>query len=52
MDINAPSITDKSFNNNRDSLAYLLNNLFQDKSTKEYINILIKSRNKKNVMFY
>ena len=47
MDINAPSITDKSFNNNRDSLAYLLNNLFQDKSTKEYINILIKSRNKK-----
>ena len=46
MDINAPSITDKSFNNNRDSLAYLLNNLFQDKSTKEYINILIKSRNK------
>ena len=38
MDINAPSITDKSFNNNRDSLAYLLNNLFQDKSTKEYIN--------------
>jgi cell division protein FtsI (penicillin-binding protein 3) len=44
MDINAPSITNKLYKANRDSLAYLLSNLFHDKSAKDYLKILNKAR--------
>lgn len=44
VDINAPSITDKLFSENRDSLALCLSNLFQDKSQKEYLRILRTAR--------
>ncbi len=44
VDINAPSITDKIFKANRDSLALQLSNLFGDKSEREYLKILNKAR--------
>ncbi len=44
VDINAPSITDKIYKSNRDSLALALSNLFEDKSEKEYLKILNKAR--------
>ncbi len=44
VDINAPSITDKIYKANRDSLALALSNLFEDKSEKEYLKILNKAR--------
>lgn len=44
MDINAPSITDKIYKSNRDSLSFLLSKLFHDKSPKEYLKILNKAR--------
>ncbi len=44
VDINAPSITDKLYKSNRDSLAISLSNLFHDKSTNDYLKILNKAR--------
>lgn len=48
VDINAPSITDKFYKENRDSLCLMLSNLFQDKSKREYIKILDKARKEKD----
>jgi len=48
IDINAPGITDKLFRSNRDSLAYLLSHLFEDKSEREYLSILNKARKAKD----
>ena len=44
VDINAPSITDKIFKANKDSLALCLSKLFKDKSKREYLNLLEKAR--------
>ncbi|MBL7919523.1 MAG: transpeptidase family protein [Bacteroidia bacterium] len=44
VDINAPSITEKIYKANRDSLALSLSNLFEDKSSREYLKILNKAR--------
>jgi cell division protein FtsI (penicillin-binding protein 3) len=44
VDINAPSITEKFYRANRDSLALLLSELFHDKSPREYLRILNKAR--------
>lgn len=44
VDINVPGIDDKLFNNKKDSLAYLLSDLFKDKSKKEYLRILRNAR--------
>lgn len=44
VDINAPSITDKLYNANRDSLSLLLSNLFHDKSPRDYLKLLNKAR--------
>ena len=44
MDINAPSITDKIYKSNRDSLSFLLSKLFRDKTPKDYLKILNKAR--------
>ncbi|MDX2171676.1 MAG: penicillin-binding protein [Bacteroidota bacterium] len=48
VDINAPSIDDKLYKSNRDSLAYLLSNLFKDKSSREYLKILNSARKAKD----
>lgn len=48
VDICAPSIDDKLFKENRDSLAYSLSNLFKDKSQSEYLKILKKARKEKD----
>jgi len=48
VDINAPSIDDKIFKENRDSLSYSLSKLFGDKSEVEYLKILRKARNDKD----
>lgn len=44
VDINAPSITEKIYKENRDSLSLSLSKLFHDKSPKEYLKILNKAR--------
>ncbi len=44
VDINAKSISEKFYKDNRDSLTLLLSNLFKDKSQKEYLRILNKAR--------
>jgi cell division protein FtsI (penicillin-binding protein 3) len=44
VDINAPSITDKMFRENRDSLSLMLSSLFSDKSQREYLLLLNKAR--------
>lgn len=46
VDINAPSIDKKLFDNNIDSLSFCLSNLFKDKSTQAYTKILRKARKK------
>jgi cell division protein FtsI (penicillin-binding protein 3) len=46
VDINAPSIDKKLFENNIDSLSFCLSNLFKDKSTQAYTKILRKARKK------
>jgi cell division protein FtsI (penicillin-binding protein 3) len=46
IDINAPSIDKKLFDNNIDSLSFCLSNLFKDKSTQAYTKILRKARKK------
>lgn len=48
VDINAPSITDKLYRSNRDSLAFCLSNLFGDKSAREYLKILNNARQQKD----
>jgi cell division protein FtsI (penicillin-binding protein 3) len=45
VDINAPSIDKKLFENKVDSLGMMFANLFQDKSAKQYTKILRKARN-------
>jgi cell division protein FtsI (penicillin-binding protein 3) len=44
VDINTPGITEEVYKHNRDSLAFCLNKLFQDKSAREYLKILNKAR--------
>jgi cell division protein FtsI (penicillin-binding protein 3) len=44
VDINAPSITDKIFSENRDSLSMLLSGLFSDRSPSDYLRLLNKAR--------
>lgn len=44
IDVNAPGIDKKTFNDNKDSLAYKLSELFNDKSKKEYLKILKDAR--------
>lgn len=46
IDINAPSIDKKLFDNNIDSLSFCLSNLFKDNSTQAYTKILRKARKK------
>jgi cell division protein FtsI (penicillin-binding protein 3) len=46
VDINAPSVTEKLFKENKDSLALSLSSLFHDKSSREYLKILNTARNK------
>jgi len=48
VDINTPAITDKLYKANRDSLSFLLSDLFQDKSAKDYLKILNKARRDKD----
>ncbi|MDI1356265.1 MAG: penicillin-binding protein [bacterium] len=48
VDINTPSITDKLFRANRDSLAYSLSNLFQDRSQAEYLKLLKTARKERD----
>lgn len=48
VDINAPSITDKLYKENRDSLALLLSGLFHEKGPNEYLKILNKARKDKD----
>jgi cell division protein FtsI (penicillin-binding protein 3) len=45
VDINAPSIDKKLFNDKVDSLGMMLADLFKDKTTKQYTKILRKARN-------
>ncbi len=45
VDINAPSIDKKLFNDKVDSLGMMLADLFKDKTAKQYIKILRKARN-------
>lgn len=48
VDINAPSIDDKLYKSNRDSLAFLLSELFNDKSKRDYLKILNSARKAKD----
>lgn len=48
VDINAPSITEKFYKDNRDSLTFLLSSLFHDKGPREYLKILNKARRDKD----
>ena len=48
VDINTPSIDDKLYKSNRDSLSYLLSNLFNDKSPRDYLKILNTARKSKD----
>lgn len=48
VDINAPSITDPLYKENRDSLALCLSQLFKDKSKREYLSLLNKARRDKD----
>lgn len=48
VDINAPGITEKLFKKNRDSLAFLLSELFGDKTEKEYLKLLNTARKEKD----
>jgi cell division protein FtsI (penicillin-binding protein 3) len=44
VDINAPSITDKIYRENRDSLSMMMSRLFSDRSQREYLQMLNKAR--------
>ncbi|MDZ4664240.1 MAG: penicillin-binding protein [Bacteroidota bacterium] len=48
IDINAPSIDEKLFRENKDSLALCLHNLFKDKSETQYLRILNSARKTKD----
>ncbi len=48
IDINAPSIDEKLFRENKDSLAYSLHNLFKDKTETQYLRILNSARKTKD----
>lgn len=48
MDVNTEAITKEYFNNNVDSLAWSLSNMFKDKSQKEYKKILRRARAEKD----
>ncbi len=48
VDINAPSIDDKLYKSNRDSLAFSLSHLFHDKSPREYLKIINTARKAKD----
>lgn len=48
VDINAPSIDDKLYKSNRDSLALSLSQLFHDKSSREYLKIINTARKAKD----
>ncbi|MEO6901701.1 MAG: penicillin-binding protein [Bacteroidia bacterium] len=48
VDVNTEPITKEYFNNNVDSLAWSLSNLFKDKTQKEYKKILRKARAEKD----
>ncbi len=48
VDINAPSIDDKLFRDNKDSLAYCLHKLFKDKTETQYLRILNSARKTKD----
>ena len=48
VDICAPSIDDKLFKENRDSLAHSLSNIFDDRTSQEYLKILLKARKDKD----
>ena len=48
IDINAPSIDDKLYKSNRDSLSFLLSKLFHDKSPREYLKIINTARKAKD----
>jgi cell division protein FtsI (penicillin-binding protein 3) len=51
MDVNADALTDEIFNQNIDSLAICLADLFKDKSSKDYKRDLIKAR-QSNARYY
>ena len=46
MDLNTEALTDKLFDENIDSLAFCLSNLFEDKPTSYYKDILVRARKK------
>ena len=48
MDLKTPSLTDRAFYNNVDSLALSLSNLFRDRSSADYKNLLVEARIKGN----
>ncbi|MDI9339325.1 MAG: penicillin-binding protein [Sediminibacterium sp.] len=48
VDICAPSIDDKLFKENKDSLSFLLSRLFHDRSPGEYKKMLVKARREKD----
>ncbi len=48
IDINAPSIDEKLYKSNRDSLSFLLSKLFHDKSPREYLKIINSARKAKD----
>jgi len=48
VDINAPSITDKLFDEGKDSLALCLSKLFNDKSQRDFLKILKNARKNKD----
>jgi cell division protein FtsI (penicillin-binding protein 3) len=48
MDICAPSIDERMYRENKDSLAEMLSNLFNDKTASEYLGIINKARKTKD----
>ncbi len=44
VDINSPGITNDIFKSNRDSLAFCLSKLFNDKTEREYLKLINKAR--------
>ena len=48
MDMETPSLTDRIFYNNVDSLSLCLSNLFRDRSPADYKNLLVEARRKGN----
>ncbi len=44
IDVNVPGLDDKTFNQKKDSLAFMLSQLFTQKSKQQYLNLLNKAR--------